>query len=356
MMPKISGFDMLDILRSTTETHNVKVIMMTALSSEDQRKRGESLGADRYLVKSQVGIEDVVSTVHEVMGDGTSTASAPTMVQQSQAITEPTQPQPTVQPIVQSPVQQPVAPQPVATSTPVSPTLTSLPSNPPTLQPVLRPTPTPMSNPRPDITPLSRPTASQPVNDVPAADNGVRPIQPIPVVQAPVADSTPVSQPEIPSFTPNMPPVPAPIAEPTIDVQSGIGVNPAPISLQPTSPVATFAPQPVQLPQPTAPFSTPRPRNLGDRIIQPIEQAPQPSGASLSEQMNATLGDIQPITPQPITNVPPTAPVTPLPEEPSQQQATTDPAPTLPTPNLDQSSGLNFEEIPRNDQQPPAAI
>lgn len=69
MMPKISGFDMLDILRSTTETKDIKVIMMTALSSEDQRARGESLGADRYLVKSQVGIEDVVRTVHEVLGD-----------------------------------------------------------------------------------------------------------------------------------------------------------------------------------------------------------------------------------------------------------------------------------------------
>ncbi len=69
MMPKISGFDMLDILRSTPETKNIKVIMMTALSSEDQRERGENLGADRYLVKSQVGIEDVVNVVHEVLGD-----------------------------------------------------------------------------------------------------------------------------------------------------------------------------------------------------------------------------------------------------------------------------------------------
>lgn len=69
MMPKISGFDMLDILRSTPETKDIKVIMMTALSSDDQRVRGEQLGADRYLVKSQVGIEDVVNAVHDVLGD-----------------------------------------------------------------------------------------------------------------------------------------------------------------------------------------------------------------------------------------------------------------------------------------------
>ncbi|MBR3236248.1 response regulator [Candidatus Saccharibacteria bacterium] len=76
MMPKISGFDMLDILRSTPETANIKVIMMTALSAEDQKDRGERLGADRYLVKSQVGIDDVVKVIHEVMGDAVSSEAA----------------------------------------------------------------------------------------------------------------------------------------------------------------------------------------------------------------------------------------------------------------------------------------
>ena len=69
MMPKISGFDMLDIIRATPETAHIKVVMMTALSADDQRARGESLGADRYLVKSQVGIEDVINVIHEVLGD-----------------------------------------------------------------------------------------------------------------------------------------------------------------------------------------------------------------------------------------------------------------------------------------------
>ena len=82
MMPKISGFDMLDILRSTPETANIKVIMMTALSADDQKARGESLGADRFLVKSQVGIEDVVNAVHEVLNDANgapvATTTAPT--------------------------------------------------------------------------------------------------------------------------------------------------------------------------------------------------------------------------------------------------------------------------------------
>lgn len=70
MMPKISGFDMLDILRSTPETKDVKIIMMTALSQDEDRKRGEDLGADRYIVKSQVTLDDVVIAVHELLADG----------------------------------------------------------------------------------------------------------------------------------------------------------------------------------------------------------------------------------------------------------------------------------------------
>ena len=69
MMPKISGFDMLDILRSTPGIKDTKVIIMTALSSDDQRERGEKLGANVYLVKSQVGIEDVVQAVKNLLED-----------------------------------------------------------------------------------------------------------------------------------------------------------------------------------------------------------------------------------------------------------------------------------------------
>ena len=90
MMPKISGFDMLDILRSTPETKDIKVIMMTALSSDDQRERGERLGADRFLVKSQVGIEDVINAVHEVLDQSTGTESPNTMNNQPD-FTQPTE-------------------------------------------------------------------------------------------------------------------------------------------------------------------------------------------------------------------------------------------------------------------------
>lgn len=70
MMPKISGFDVLDILRSTEETKNTKVVMLSALSQQSDQERGENLGADKYLIKSQITLEDVVETVKGMLGGG----------------------------------------------------------------------------------------------------------------------------------------------------------------------------------------------------------------------------------------------------------------------------------------------
>lgn len=76
MMPKISGFDMLDILRSTPETKNTRVIMMTALSQAEDQQRAAKLGADKYLVKSQVTLDDVARVVREVLEGEGATANA----------------------------------------------------------------------------------------------------------------------------------------------------------------------------------------------------------------------------------------------------------------------------------------
>jgi len=68
MMPKISGFDVLDILRNTPETAAIRIIMLTALSQPKDKERAESLGVNDYLVKSQVVIGDVVERVKFHLG------------------------------------------------------------------------------------------------------------------------------------------------------------------------------------------------------------------------------------------------------------------------------------------------
>ena len=215
MMPKISGFDMLDILRSTTETKNIRVIMMTALSSDDQRQRGEQLGADRYLVKSQVGIEDVVRTVHEVLGDAPVAASVFSQTQQPAASPAPVAPQPEVQ--SQAPQQQQATPSFQNAST-------------------------------------------------------------APSQQA--ASAAPQSQPPQPAHFP---------------------------------------------PQPTAPFASPRPATLGERVIQPIEPRPETSSDDLAARIASELNESLPNTDAPAPT-PVSIPV-------SQEQPETQPSQTIEAPS-----------------------
>lgn len=222
MMPKISGFDMLDILRSTTETKDIKVIMMTALSSEDQRKRGEQLGADRYLVKSQVGIEDVVRTVHEVLGDLPKSAPTPQQtfgVPAPSAVPRPTPAQPVVPPQPQPPQAPQVAPAPQPTAQPY---------NPPQPAPSTLPQPTaPFSSPRPAslgdrvIHPIDRP-------DTPRQDVGS-------LIEQELASNTPsiASAPDTnPTYTPPEPPTPPAPTTPEPSPPQQPPVPPAPT--QPT--------------------------------------------------------------------------------------------------------------------------
>ncbi|MDO8591335.1 MAG: response regulator [bacterium] len=75
MMPKMSGFEMLETLRAAPDTNKIKVIMMTALGQAEDQARGEKLGVVKYLVKSQVTLEDFVRVVKEVVQPSTNTGN-----------------------------------------------------------------------------------------------------------------------------------------------------------------------------------------------------------------------------------------------------------------------------------------
>jgi DNA-binding response OmpR family regulator len=68
MMPKVDGFDVLDILRNTPETASLKIIMLTALSQQSDKDKAKALRADDYMVKSQVVIADVVERIRYHLG------------------------------------------------------------------------------------------------------------------------------------------------------------------------------------------------------------------------------------------------------------------------------------------------
>lgn len=276
MMPRISGFDMLDILRSTTETKNIKVIMMTALSSEDQRKHGEQLGADRYLVKSQVGIEDVVRVVHEVLGDKTTTGApaapaanpgvpaapqAPAAVPQMPAApAAPVNPVAAARPMAtaQPRTMQDVSPAAAPASTPVMPRPTPQPAAGlhTSMPPVQSTTPGAPSSRQRVIQPINDPSKQIDINGLLdkelAREAGVNMnnIAAAPTAQqerAAVADQLKATLPVTPPVAPlpSAPAVPAPVM-PTV---------PAPTPVPPRPPVAP----PQRPPQAQTPPAAPRP-------------------------------------------------------------------------------------------------
>ena len=261
MMPKISGFDMLDILRSTPETKDIKVIMMTALSSDEQRQRSEALGAAKHLVKSQCGIEDVINAVHEVLGDAPNTAAqaniatlnatATTAGKAAAEITPLNQPIPdmtnikteatTVVAPQDSSIPAPDSTRAMTSDQEMQPSVASAPSEAPA--PAMEPTPI-------SAAPVAPSTPAQPV----APEAPAQPVAPE-APAAPVAPATP-AQPATPS-TPTAPAQPAPVAPeapaaPTAPVQSPAGENPVNFNQASVAkPVAVSATQPAPV-QPAA--------------------------------------------------------------------------------------------------------
>ena len=67
MMPNMSGFEMLETMRGAPGTDKIKIIIMTALGQAEDQARGEKLGVVKYLVKSQVTLEDFVRVVKDVV-------------------------------------------------------------------------------------------------------------------------------------------------------------------------------------------------------------------------------------------------------------------------------------------------
>ena len=65
LLPKKSGFEVLEALKSDHKTQGIPVIMLTMLGSDDDIKKGLHLGANDYIVKSQHALPEIVEKVKE---------------------------------------------------------------------------------------------------------------------------------------------------------------------------------------------------------------------------------------------------------------------------------------------------
>lgn len=60
MMPKVNGFNALEILKSTEATKDIPVLLLTALIQEENKRRGLQAGAEDYIIKSESMPGDVI--------------------------------------------------------------------------------------------------------------------------------------------------------------------------------------------------------------------------------------------------------------------------------------------------------
>ena len=265
MMPKISGFEMLDILRNTEGLKETKVIMLTALGQAEDKTRADSLGADKYLVKSQVTLEDIVNTAKSLLGEGSEATSVASAATPAPAAAAPATPAPVGTPRPQPPVVQPAAAAPVS-DTP-APNLT-----------------TSAASPIPS-------TPAEPAQAMPATatENPVAPATTPPSPEPPVAN-IPVAAP--PSTQQSSPATPA-SAEPTTVAPA------APSKLEPETPLAQPTPTPQQSTLPTAPADAGATASSPTMPLPAPESAPAPAAVDDTAASAVPALATQPPAPQP---------------------------------------------------------
>jgi len=64
MLPEMGGFEVLEQIRAREdELKNVPVIVISNLSQESDQEKAKALGANDYMVKAEVAIEEITSKI-----------------------------------------------------------------------------------------------------------------------------------------------------------------------------------------------------------------------------------------------------------------------------------------------------
>jgi chemosensory pili system protein ChpA (sensor histidine kinase/response regulator) len=70
VMPKMDGYDVLEKIRGAWGKYKkIPIIMLTSLSSPEDRERAKELGADRFFVKPERTPSDLVKEIREFLDE-----------------------------------------------------------------------------------------------------------------------------------------------------------------------------------------------------------------------------------------------------------------------------------------------
>jgi len=68
ILPKKDGYEVIKELKSSSETKNIPIILLTNLGSVNDVEKALNLGATTYLVKADYKLEEITQKIKEVLG------------------------------------------------------------------------------------------------------------------------------------------------------------------------------------------------------------------------------------------------------------------------------------------------
>ena len=68
IMPGKNGFEVLEEMKADKDLKNIPVIILSNLGQESDVDKGKSLGAEDYLIKSDISMKEVIETIKRHMG------------------------------------------------------------------------------------------------------------------------------------------------------------------------------------------------------------------------------------------------------------------------------------------------
>src|SRR3989344_6448058 len=75
IMPKVSGFEVMEYLSMNVDFSQIPVIVLSNLAQDSDVQKAKLLGAKGFFVKIRISIDDLAAKMREVLGAGSAGAS-----------------------------------------------------------------------------------------------------------------------------------------------------------------------------------------------------------------------------------------------------------------------------------------
>lgn len=66
LMPTMDGFEALEALKADKNTKNIPVLIMSNLGQQSDIDKGKELGADDYIIKSNISLKEVIERIQKL--------------------------------------------------------------------------------------------------------------------------------------------------------------------------------------------------------------------------------------------------------------------------------------------------